>query len=93
MPLQAFSFPFPETRFFRAGSLIYKFKIRGGSSYRQDKITKPKTTAIEKPGPLEKRLVSIRPTRDTNSYFSGKVNLLKISSLCIFSSTFNTKTQ
>ncbi|XP_026154353.1 membrane-anchored junction protein [Mastacembelus armatus] len=33
MPLQAFSFPFPETRFFRAGSLIYKFKIRGGSSY------------------------------------------------------------
>uniref|UniRef100_A0A3Q1ESP0 Uncharacterized protein n=1 Tax=Acanthochromis polyacanthus TaxID=80966 RepID=A0A3Q1ESP0_9TELE len=36
MPLQTFSFPFPETRFFKAGSFIYKFKIRGGSSYRQD---------------------------------------------------------
>ncbi|XP_067379194.1 uncharacterized protein [Channa argus] len=33
MPLEAFSFPFPETRFIRAGNLIYKFKIRGGSSY------------------------------------------------------------
>uniref|UniRef100_A0A3B5AQW2 Uncharacterized protein n=1 Tax=Stegastes partitus TaxID=144197 RepID=A0A3B5AQW2_9TELE len=36
MPLQAFCFPFPETRFFKAGSFIYKFKIRGGNSYRQD---------------------------------------------------------
>ncbi|XP_056298551.1 uncharacterized protein LOC130211664 isoform X7 [Pseudoliparis swirei] len=34
MPLQAFSFPFPETRFFKAGSYIFKFKIRGGSSFR-----------------------------------------------------------
>ncbi|XP_039465368.1 membrane-anchored junction protein isoform X3 [Oreochromis aureus] len=33
MPLQAFSFPLPETRFFKAGSFIYKFTIRGGSSY------------------------------------------------------------
>ncbi|XP_068443680.1 membrane-anchored junction protein isoform X4 [Clinocottus analis] len=33
MPLQPFSFPFPETRFFKAGSCIYKFKIRGGSSF------------------------------------------------------------
>uniref|UniRef100_A0A672Y992 Uncharacterized protein n=1 Tax=Sphaeramia orbicularis TaxID=375764 RepID=A0A672Y992_9TELE len=36
MPLQAFSFPFPETRFFRAGLSIYKFKIKAGSSYRQE---------------------------------------------------------
>ncbi|XP_073330690.1 uncharacterized protein [Pagrus major] len=33
MTLQAFSFPLPETRFIKAGSFIYKFKIRGGSSY------------------------------------------------------------
>ncbi|XP_029931754.1 membrane-anchored junction protein isoform X2 [Myripristis murdjan] len=33
MSLQAFSFPLPETRLFKAGSLVYKFKIRGGSSY------------------------------------------------------------
>ncbi|XP_039677496.1 membrane-anchored junction protein isoform X4 [Perca fluviatilis] len=37
MPLQAFSFPCPETRFFKAGSFIYKFKIRGGSSFRGEK--------------------------------------------------------
>ncbi|XP_032400227.1 membrane-anchored junction protein isoform X4 [Etheostoma spectabile] len=37
MPLQAFSFPCPETRFFKAGSCIYKFKIRGGSSFRGEK--------------------------------------------------------
>nr|XP_046237122.1 membrane-anchored junction protein isoform X2 [Scatophagus argus] len=36
MPLQAFSVPFPQTRFFKAGTFIYKFKIRGGSSYRGD---------------------------------------------------------
>ncbi|KAM9425741.1 uncharacterized protein majin [Pholidichthys leucotaenia] len=34
MPLQPFSFPLPETRFFKAGSFIYKFKIRGGASFR-----------------------------------------------------------
>ncbi|XP_059211027.1 membrane-anchored junction protein isoform X1 [Centropristis striata] len=38
MPLQAFSFPFPETRFFRAGSFIYKFKIRGSISFRGDQV-------------------------------------------------------
>ncbi|XP_044038793.1 membrane-anchored junction protein isoform X2 [Siniperca chuatsi] len=38
MPLQAFSFPVPETRFFKAGSFIYKFKIRRGSSYSGDEV-------------------------------------------------------
>ncbi|XP_055012574.1 membrane-anchored junction protein isoform X2 [Boleophthalmus pectinirostris] len=33
MPLHPFSFPFPQTRFFKAGTNIYKLKIRGGSSY------------------------------------------------------------
>ncbi|MCI4377410.1 hypothetical protein PGIGA_G00203210 [Pangasianodon gigas] len=31
MPIQAFSFPIPETRFFQVGQHIYKFKIRRGS--------------------------------------------------------------
>ncbi|XP_020567288.1 membrane-anchored junction protein isoform X3 [Oryzias latipes] len=39
MSLQAFSFPLPETRYFRAGGLIYQFKIRGGSSFRDEKFT------------------------------------------------------
>ncbi|XP_069573074.1 membrane-anchored junction protein [Brachyistius frenatus] len=38
MALQAFSFPFPETRIFKAGSFIYKFKIRGGTSYREEEV-------------------------------------------------------
>ncbi|XP_074479154.1 uncharacterized protein majin isoform X2 [Sebastes fasciatus] len=38
MPLQAFSFPFPETRYFRAGSLTYKFKIRAGSSFSGEEV-------------------------------------------------------
>ncbi|CAK6967954.1 membrane-anchored junction protein isoform X3 [Scomber scombrus] len=38
MSIQAASFPFPETRFFRAGSNIYKFKIRGGSSYSGEEV-------------------------------------------------------
>ncbi|XP_034413465.1 membrane-anchored junction protein isoform X6 [Cyclopterus lumpus] len=38
MPLQAFSFPFPETRFFKAGSFIFKFKIRGGSSFSGEEV-------------------------------------------------------
>ncbi|XP_035480592.2 membrane-anchored junction protein isoform X2 [Scophthalmus maximus] len=33
MTLQTFSFPFPETRFVKADCVIYKFKIRGGSSF------------------------------------------------------------
>ncbi|XP_024143835.1 uncharacterized protein LOC112155972 [Oryzias melastigma] len=40
MSLRPFSFPLPETRYFRAGGgLIYKFKIRGGSSFRDEEIT------------------------------------------------------
>ncbi|KAF4089189.1 hypothetical protein AMELA_G00064020 [Ameiurus melas] len=31
MPIQAFSFPIPETRFFQVGQHVYKFKIRRGS--------------------------------------------------------------
>ncbi|XP_037614312.1 membrane-anchored junction protein isoform X3 [Sebastes umbrosus] len=38
MPLQAFSFPFPETRCFRAGSLTYKCKIRAGSSFSGEEV-------------------------------------------------------
>ncbi|XP_078147842.1 uncharacterized protein majin [Centroberyx gerrardi] len=38
MSLQAFSFPLPETRFFKAGSFVYKFKIRGGSSYSGEEV-------------------------------------------------------
>ncbi|KAM4714788.1 uncharacterized protein majin isoform 2-T4 [Anableps anableps] len=38
MALQPFSFPSPETRFFKAGSLIYKFKIRGGNSFSEDEV-------------------------------------------------------
>ncbi|XP_068569989.1 membrane-anchored junction protein isoform X3 [Cebidichthys violaceus] len=38
MPLQAFSFPFTETRLFKAGSLIYKFRIGGGSSFRGEEV-------------------------------------------------------
>ncbi|KAL3046551.1 hypothetical protein OYC64_004523 [Pagothenia borchgrevinki] len=38
MPLQAFSSTFAETRFFRAGSFIYKFKIRGGCSFRGEEV-------------------------------------------------------
>ncbi|TRY81760.1 hypothetical protein DNTS_007922 [Danionella cerebrum] len=30
MPLQAFTFPVPETRFFQAGRQVFKFKIRRG---------------------------------------------------------------
>ncbi|XP_008315811.1 membrane-anchored junction protein isoform X1 [Cynoglossus semilaevis] len=35
MALRTFSFVRPETRFFRAGSCIYMFKIRGGSSFSE----------------------------------------------------------
>ncbi|XP_021172319.2 membrane-anchored junction protein [Fundulus heteroclitus] len=38
MALQPFSFPSPETRFFKAGSLIYKFKIKGGNSFSEDDV-------------------------------------------------------
>uniref|UniRef100_A0A4W4HME0 Uncharacterized protein n=1 Tax=Electrophorus electricus TaxID=8005 RepID=A0A4W4HME0_ELEEL len=34
MPLQAFSFPLPETRFFQVGHHVFKFKIRRGSKKR-----------------------------------------------------------
>ncbi|RVE60600.1 hypothetical protein OJAV_G00182490 [Oryzias javanicus] len=40
MSLRPFSFPLPETRYLRAGGgLIYKFKIRGGSSFRDEEIS------------------------------------------------------
>ncbi|XP_061089424.1 membrane-anchored junction protein [Conger conger] len=38
MPVQAFSFPLPETRFFRAGRHVYKFKIRSGSKCSEEVI-------------------------------------------------------
>uniref|UniRef100_A0A3Q1BN79 Membrane anchored junction protein n=1 Tax=Amphiprion ocellaris TaxID=80972 RepID=A0A3Q1BN79_AMPOC len=38
MSLQPFSFPFPETRYFKAGSFIYKFEITGGSSYSGEEV-------------------------------------------------------
>ncbi|XP_060730508.1 membrane-anchored junction protein isoform X1 [Tachysurus vachellii] len=36
MPVQAFSFPIPETRFFQVGQHVYKFKIRRGSKSSGD---------------------------------------------------------
>ncbi|XP_042367769.1 membrane-anchored junction protein [Plectropomus leopardus] len=36
--LQAFSLTFPQTRYFKAESLIYKFKFRGGSSFRGEGV-------------------------------------------------------
>ncbi|XP_053271513.1 membrane-anchored junction protein isoform X2 [Pleuronectes platessa] len=38
MTLDTFSFPLPETRFFRADGFIYKFKIRGGSSFSGEEL-------------------------------------------------------
>ncbi|KAM4536647.1 membrane-anchored junction protein [Odontesthes bonariensis] len=39
MPLQAFAYPFPETRFFTADNkILFRFKIRGGTSYRTEAI-------------------------------------------------------
>ncbi|KAJ8007808.1 hypothetical protein DPEC_G00098030 [Dallia pectoralis] len=35
MPIQYFSFPLPETRFFQAEQHVYKFKIKGGSNCRE----------------------------------------------------------
>ncbi|XP_041841484.1 uncharacterized protein LOC121639956 isoform X2 [Melanotaenia boesemani] len=35
MSLRTSSFPIPETRFFKAGNFIFRFKIRGGTSYRE----------------------------------------------------------
>ncbi|XP_029112991.1 uncharacterized protein majin isoform X2 [Scleropages formosus] len=39
MPLRVFSYPLPETRFFQAGSRVFKFKIRNGSNARGCEIT------------------------------------------------------
>ncbi|XP_017327175.1 membrane-anchored junction protein [Ictalurus punctatus] len=36
MPIQAFSFPIPETRFFQVGQHVYKFKIRRGSKISRE---------------------------------------------------------
>uniref|UniRef100_A0A671E294 Membrane anchored junction protein n=1 Tax=Rhinolophus ferrumequinum TaxID=59479 RepID=A0A671E294_RHIFE len=38
MSLKPFTYPFPETRFFHAGSNVYKFKIRYGNSIRGEDI-------------------------------------------------------
>ncbi|KAJ8338045.1 hypothetical protein SKAU_G00370110 [Synaphobranchus kaupii] len=38
MPIQSFSFPLPETRFFRAGRHIYKFKLKSGSKCSDENI-------------------------------------------------------
>ncbi|XP_058481915.1 membrane-anchored junction protein isoform X1 [Solea solea] len=38
MTLQSFSFPVAETRFLRAGSFIYKFKIRRGGSFSGEEV-------------------------------------------------------
>ncbi|XP_019501115.1 PREDICTED: membrane-anchored junction protein isoform X2 [Hipposideros armiger] len=38
MSLKSFTYPFPETRFFHAGSNVYKFKIRYGNSIRGEDI-------------------------------------------------------
>ncbi|KAG7243274.1 hypothetical protein INR49_011721 [Caranx melampygus] len=38
MTLQAFSFPFPEDRLLRAGGMIYKFKILGGSTFSGEEV-------------------------------------------------------
>nr|XP_019593435.1 PREDICTED: membrane-anchored junction protein isoform X2 [Rhinolophus sinicus] len=38
MSLKPFTYPFPETRFFHAGSSVYKFKIRYGNSIRGEDI-------------------------------------------------------
>ncbi|XP_077083327.1 membrane-anchored junction protein [Siphateles boraxobius] len=38
MPIQAFSFPVPETRFFQAGQQVFKFKIRRGELSSTDKV-------------------------------------------------------
>ncbi|XP_034425431.1 glycoprotein hormone alpha-2 isoform X2 [Hippoglossus hippoglossus] len=38
MTLETFSFPLPETRFFRADGFVYKFKIRGGSSFSGEEV-------------------------------------------------------
>ncbi|KAM4845968.1 membrane-anchored junction protein [Thomomys bottae] len=38
MTLKPFTYPFPETRFFHAGSNVYKFKIRYGNSIRGEEI-------------------------------------------------------
>ncbi|XP_012677603.2 membrane-anchored junction protein isoform X2 [Clupea harengus] len=39
MPVQAFSFPVPETRFFQAGRRIFKFKITRGGNYSGEDMT------------------------------------------------------
>ncbi|XP_024605296.1 membrane-anchored junction protein [Neophocaena asiaeorientalis asiaeorientalis] len=38
MSLKPFTYPFPETRFFHAGSNVYKFKIRYGNNIRGEEV-------------------------------------------------------
>ncbi|KAM8971326.1 membrane-anchored junction protein isoform X1 [Sarcophilus harrisii] len=47
MSLKAFTYPLPETRFLHAGSSVYKFKIRYGSSVRGEEIEDKKIVSQE----------------------------------------------
>ncbi|XP_027712111.1 membrane-anchored junction protein isoform X1 [Vombatus ursinus] len=47
MSLQAFTYPLPETRFLHAGTSLYKFKIRYGSSVRGEEIADKKVVSQE----------------------------------------------
>ncbi|XP_069499176.1 membrane-anchored junction protein isoform X2 [Ambystoma mexicanum] len=38
MPLKAFTYPLPETRFLHAGTSVYKFKIRYGSNINGEEV-------------------------------------------------------
>lgn len=52
MQPQASSAPLSETRFFRGDNMIYKFKIRCNSGYRQD----PFLTNLETAKPQQRNL-------------------------------------
>nr|XP_020823691.1 membrane-anchored junction protein isoform X2 [Phascolarctos cinereus] len=47
MSLQDFTYPLPETRFLHAGTSVYKFKIRYGSSIRGEEIADKRTVSQE----------------------------------------------
>ncbi|XP_032977041.1 membrane-anchored junction protein [Rhinolophus ferrumequinum] len=52
MSLKPFTYPFPETRFFHAGSNVYKFKIRYGNSIRGEDIENKEAIVQELEMPL-----------------------------------------
>ncbi|XP_056657370.1 membrane-anchored junction protein [Monodelphis domestica] len=47
MSLKDFTYPVPETRFLHAGTNVYKFKIRYGSSIRGEEIADKKVVSLE----------------------------------------------